>query len=275
MVSQYSWDSYYARDLQNLQDPSDSNENEHSTANPNFSDEDDDDSTAREGWFSDVNAPQKILRYLISSDFPLSPSNIQKMTNTHWPTVLDVGTGNGSMLFLLRDEPTPHAFSGSKMVGIDYSAPSVQLARKIAAHSPRTRDIEFKVHDIFQEGPEDAEGVSWWEPDGWDIVLDKGTFDAISLSSETVRNSDTGKDVRICELYPERVTRLVKKGGYLVVTSCNWTEEEVVRWFVETPHTRQEVRKEMEVSGRIKYSRFKFGGAEGQGVCTVCFQRKQ
>jgi hypothetical protein len=68
-------------------------------------------------------------------------------------------------------------------------------------------------------------------PDQWDLVLDKGTFDALCLSQEPV----TEKGGRLPSVvYPEQVARLVKEGGYFLITSCNFTQEEVVRrWTVE------------------------------------------
>ncbi len=65
--------------------------------------------------------------------------------------------------------------------------------------------------------------------DGFDVVLDKGTFDAISLSST---RDAAGR--RLCESYASRVVPFMKSGiGILVVTSCNWTEEELVCWFTD------------------------------------------
>lgn len=102
---------------------------------------------------------------------------------------------------------------------------------------------------------------------GFDIVLDKGTFDAISLA-------DDAKATRVCERYPAIARRLLRNGGFLVVTSCNWTEEELVKWFVGPgPADGEGCSDRLVVWGRVEYPRFRFGGQEGQGVCTVCFQR--
>ncbi|KAI5305410.1 hypothetical protein KEM55_009007, partial [Ascosphaera atra] len=109
---------------------------------------------------------------------------------------------------------------------------------------------------------------------GFDIALDKGTFDAISLSADEVEVSVGGGEEkvrrRICEVYPEISRRVVRFGGYLIVTSCNWTEEELVEWFTRG----QSEEDRLVVFDRVEYPKFRFGGHEGQGVCTVCFQRK-
>lgn len=127
-------------------------------------------------------------------------------------------------------------------------------------------DIRFEVWDVLASEGVGLERLDWFPDSGFDIVLDKGTFDAISLSEETVPGSESKE--RVCERYPAIAKRTVRKGGFLVVTSCNWTEEELIRWF-----TKDDDGVEVRVWGRVEYPRFRFGGMEGQGVCTVCFER--
>lgn len=157
------------------------------------------------------------------------------------------------MLFLLREEG---AFKG-KMVGVDYSEHSVMLCRKLAQNrdlgkSDGLQAVNFEVWDVM--GNEPLEGSC-----SFDVVLDKGTFDAVSLSQQTdIRGR------RLCEGYKDRVEDLVKEGGKLLVTSCNWTEAELKRWFRGGS---------LEAVGRIEYPVFSFGGQTGQSVCSVCFQK--
>lgn len=157
------------------------------------------------------------------------------------------------------------------MVGVDYAQKSVNLARKLwQNHVNESEDeslvdsIRFEQFDLLKD---DAAAQSWWPSTGFDLVLDKGTFDAISLSGETTRIAD--RDVRIVETYPGKVLRMIKPGGFLLITSCNWTEDEVVKWFTQTP----EVKDVLNVFGRVKYPTFQFGGHQGQGVASVCFQK--
>lgn len=143
-----------------------------------------------------------------------------------------------------------------------------------------TPEIRFEEWDILgstaqlsetgtpsSEPPPADQKLDWfpYETGGFDIVLDKGTFDAVSLS-------DDAKDTRVCERYPRIARRLVRAGGFVVVTSCNWTEEELVSWFVGGGHGQGE-NDRLVVWGRVEYPRFRFGGHEGQGVSTVCFRR--
>lgn len=172
------------------------------------------------------------------------------------------------MLALLRRG----GFRGG-MVGVDYSRGSVELARALHRPAPGSgstpeQSIRFEEWDILNAEPGD-----WFPEHGFDIVLDKGTFDAVSLSDE----GDGVK--RVCERYPRIAAGLVRRGGFLVVTSCNWTETELVRWFLPGSPGAGAVTSAggdtgvLEVWGRVEYPVFKFGGMEGQGVCTVCFQR--
>lgn len=216
------------------------------------------------------------------------------------------------MLALLRKKG---GFAG-RMVGVDYSAQSVELARELqgsrghAAYRTDSEDedgfdtdddeeeeeqegggtdfdaviqagrnapIQFEEWDILGSKASlspsgdtitpssDDETLPWfpYEQGGFDIVLDKGTFDAISLA-------DNAETSGVCERYPDIARRLLRRGGFLVVTSCNWTEEELVKWFTSTGASGLD---RLVVWGRVEYPRFRFGGQEGQGVCTVCFQR--
>lgn len=245
-----SWDEYYQNDIDN-------------------GDEDDDevDPSELESWFDDVGAPAKTLQYLTSDAFPLSA---QRETCT----VLDLGTGNGSTLFNLRLEGQ---YNGP-LVGIDYSEQSVQLANRlksrygaqlfeVVADSAKPASITFDVFNLITGTPQTT---SWWpqKDAGFDLVLDKGTFDAISLSSDRTDDGD-GTQRALCEVYPKRIAALIKPNGFLLLTTCNWTEDEIIAWFTVTPS----VRGTFVVYDRIKYRSFSFGGHKGQGVATVCFRK--
>ena len=112
--------------------------------------------------------------------------------------------------------------------------------------------MEFKQWDIM--------GEEKWMEGEFDLVLDKGTFDAVSLSGEV-----DGEGRKICEGYRARVEVLMKPGGRFLVTSCNWTEEELRSWFEG---------EELVYAGRIAYPKFSFGGKTGQSISSVCFRRE-
>jgi SAM-dependent methyltransferase len=200
---------------------------------------------------------------------------------------LDLGTGNGHMLFALREDENEcgERWVG-EMWGVDYSPTSVRLAKQI--NEVRKEDLgegerEGEGEGEGEEGEEggdeeeeqgyakvefrhwdllSAQADEEWLRDGFDVVLDKGTFDAISLMPA----STDGETAHPCEVYRERVVKLVKPGNFLFVTSCNWTKDELVSWLVTEGsgfHYHDEA----------KYPTFKFGGKTGQSVVTVVFKR--
>jgi len=170
------------------------------------------------------------------------------------------------------------------MLGIDYSQDSITLAEKIREErGDEYKDIKFKTIDFVRservksnlllreddhavdsketsvDGVEQAKEEEGEE--AWDVVLDKGTFDAISLSDETVHEQ------RLDEIYIQKVGEYVKEDtGILLITSCNWTEDELKSKFL--------AGGVLSFFGRIKYPSFTFGGATGSTIASVAFKRK-
>jgi EEF1A lysine methyltransferase 2 len=160
------------------------------------------------------------------------------------------------------------------MVGVDYSEQSVLLARKLWKQYSTSvlqvdgvkpeSSISFEVYDLIRDDPATS---PWWpyREGGFDLVLDKGTFDAISLSSETVMEAG-GR--RLFEIYPAKIAGMIRPGGFFLITSCNWTQDEVIRWF-----TTGDLRELLTIYHVIKYPTFQFGGQTGQGVVSICFRK--
>ncbi|EKG17122.1 Methyltransferase type 12 [Macrophomina phaseolina MS6] len=213
-------------------------------------------------WFSDAGAEERMLSYLddLADDWKLVKGDDEEgaQAEADSTSFLDLGTGNGHLLFALRDE----GWRGH-MVGVDYSAKSVELARQIGrqrragGQSEHVLDVRFEEWDILGQEPEKE-----WLGDGFDVVLDKGTFDAISLSAET-----DAQGRRIFESYREKVEPLIKPGGLLLITSCNWTADELKSWFVVEGGL-------LEYEDKIHYPSFTFGGKTGSKVCSLCFRKK-
>lgn len=139
----------------------------------------------------------------------------------------------------------------------------------ISAPAPRGGKVDFMVWDVLA-GPLDAvrSETNGENGDGgtagWDVVLDKGTFDAVSLSNQ---RDEAGR--RICEGYRDRVLQLLRPGGVFLVTSCNWTEEELKGWFEGESREGR-----MRMVERVEYRSFSFGGVKGQTISTVCFMKE-
>jgi SAM-dependent methyltransferase len=227
-------------------------------------------------WFDDSAAEDKVVEFL---DGKIWEENLLgegvKKRNCSF---LDLGMGNGHFLFRLRESEEDGEFDeygdgvrekdiwGGRMLGVDYSKKSVEFARRIAANKGFDetekvgRKIEFEHWDIMTQHPTSSILNINERGNGWDVVHDKGTFDAISLSEE---KDERGR--RICEGYKERVVPLIKEGGILLITSCNWTEEELNSWFKGD---------ELEVVERIQYRSFSFGGRKGQTISSVCYRKQ-
>lgn len=89
----------------------------------------------------------------------------------------------------------------------------------------------------------------------FELLLDKGTFDAISLSGNQ-------KDR---EYYASTAAHFLRQGSDLLLTSCNWTEPELTTIFEE---------HDLLVADRLAYPTFSFGGQAGSRVCTVLLRHK-
>ncbi|KAF8554476.1 S-adenosyl-L-methionine-dependent methyltransferase [Imleria badia] len=185
--------------------------------------------------------------------------------STARPNVLDVGMGNGHLLFAMVEA----GYDASGLTGIDYSQGSVDLSTAIAKQrdedgdEERTyADVTFAVCDFLDPespiSPPRAESTS----DGvWDLVLDKGTFDAISLMDKDARG------VAPLDKYVPRVAGLLRPGGHFLITSCNFTEDELTQK-VATQGSG------LEYKGSIPYKKFTFGGKSGSSYATVAFQKQ-
>ena len=135
--------------------------------------------------------------------------------STTRPSVLDVGTGNGHLLFAMADA----GYDPSRLTGIDYSQGSVDLCIAIAKERDDGKekhtyqDITFVACDFLDPvSPVPMPREESTDEGVWDLVLDKGTFDAISLMDKDVEgNAPLGK-------YVPRVAKLLKPGGHFLIT---------------------------------------------------------
>ncbi|KAK4541402.1 hypothetical protein LTR36_008003 [Oleoguttula mirabilis] len=228
-----SWDAAYSREIRNHDEDAD------------------DEGTV---WFSESGAEEAILEQLDALEEQgmlrraLNASSGQKPS-----TFLDLGTGNGHLLFSLCEEDEEGKCWNGEMFGIDYSAISVQLARRIAS-TKAADSVRFDKWDLLSEPP------GAWLRDGFDVVLDKGTFDAISLMPHS------GSLRHPCDVYREKVVPLIVPGGLFVITSCNWTKDELLDWL--TPQDG-----ELQYYSEAKYPTFTFGGHTGQSIVTVVLRK--
>ncbi|SCV73538.1 BQ2448_7464 [Microbotryum intermedium] len=169
--------------------------------------------------------------------------------------LLDLGTGNGQLLFRFSEE------GYASLTGIDYSPSSIELAQSILSTSeqdPRP-SINFFVADVLSAEPD-----SRLNDQGWKVLFDKGTYDAVCLNDEV----DPKQGKRIGELYPMAVARLLDQGAFFLITSCNWTRAELEKAFITAE------------TGLIFHSfvprpSFSFGGSPGSSITTIAFQKNK
>lgn len=153
------------------------------------------------------------LRTLIHlCDIRFGEESVQKMVQ--WvcdhvtdpqSSIVDLGCGNGHLLLELAAE------GYKNLHGIDYSEAAITLAKSVA----QQREYGFIKYDTVDllAGTWDAQ---------FDVILDKGTFDAISLNPEL-------PDAR--QKYVSAVRKIIKPQGLVLITSCNWTQDELVKLF--------------------------------------------
>lgn len=173
---------------------------------------------------------------------------------------VDLGTGNGHLLFEMYEEfeqelnqPVECHFTG-----IDYSPESIEFADKINHRKYQEQNFDFKQVDLLDPQNEFLQK----NLQQFDILLDKGTLDAIALNQDPLEAFD-GKIGM--EVYAHQIKRLMHSGSILLITSCNFTEDELIK--IITQDT------DLKVWDKIEYPSFEFGGAKGSTICSLAFKR--
>ncbi|KAG6853987.1 hypothetical protein C0991_011850 [Blastosporella zonata] len=131
------------------------------------------------------------------------------------PSTVEIGSGNGTLLFALAEA----GYATSHLSGIDYSAGAVKLAQSVA--TTRKLDVTFNISNFLQDDPPLLPHMKPIPEGVWDLVLDKGTFDAIALGDKDENGNSPAAN------YPGRVAQILKPGGCFLITSCNFTDEEL------------------------------------------------
>lgn len=176
-----------------------------------------------EVWFGEDIA-DRIVKWM--------EENIQKSNR-----ILDVGCGNGMLLVQLSRA------CYTNLNGIDYSGDAITLAKEVASHYQA--DVSYSVGDILHDGICNSS----------DVILDKGTYDAISLSKDARKER---------ELYITNIHKHLTDDGVLVLTSCNWTKDELTLQF----------NSHFYLHDVIPTPQFKFGGSVGSVVSCIVFKKK-
>lgn len=201
----------------------------------NFDENEDD---TGECWFNESDAENKMCDFIF-----------EKLEHIQKTKVCDLGTGNGHLLFQLYED----GLRGN-LIGVDYSETSVEFAKKVA--EKKGYEVTFERSDILRSDDQFlAQNI-----EAFDLVLDKGTLDAIALSDETYEGGLTG-----FQTYPKNIVKLIKKRGILLITSCNFTQEEICKHFTSSG--------DFKIFGNVDYPVIEFGGVKGSTICTVAFEK--
>ncbi|XP_069755830.1 EEF1A lysine methyltransferase 2 isoform X2 [Narcine bancroftii] len=183
-------------------------------------------SETSEVWFG-KESMDRIRRWLEEQNIPKHAA------------LLDIGTGNGVLLIELAK------VGFTNLSGIDYSASAVELAKAVTKKEELS--LKLQVADFLHPFP----CLSHYE-----ICIDKGTFDAISLSYEHPEEK--------LRRYHQSLLKVLRNGGLFLITSCNWTKEELVNHFSEG----------LELQEELSTPKFQFGGKTGSTVTVLVFKRK-
>ncbi|KAH8384763.1 hypothetical protein KR093_007897 [Drosophila rubida] len=180
-------------------------------------------------WF-DEGSQQRIVDWILK----------QEAVDKQSARVIDLGCGNGMFLIALANEQF------TQLTGVDYSPKAIKFATCIA--KDQSLDIKYDVADLTQSEPPSL-GT-------YHIVHDKGTYDAVSLS-------ENPKEMRTN--YLKTVVQLLHdENSLFIITSCNWTRDELLVSFEEffTEHCT------------IPTPTFKFGGKVGTVVTSMVFKKR-
>lgn len=163
--------------------------------------------------------------------------------------MVDVGCGNGHFCLSLAGKGYETIF------GLDYSDSAVKLASALAQKED-VMSVKYMSGDLLN--PESI------VPLDADVVIDKGTFDAICLGSvDPLPEEFISKTDYFARLYVQSVRKMSKSSHTFIITSCNWTEDELCKVFSKEGYNR---------IGSISHPSFAFGGSSGSTVSTVIFR---
>ncbi|KAK8387559.1 hypothetical protein O3P69_018239 [Scylla paramamosain] len=179
-------------------------------------------------WFED--SVDRLLEWILDTDLITTQSSI-----------IDIGCGNGAFLLNLAAE------GFTSLHGIDYSQKAVELAQAIAAQ--KEMNISYKKVDLVNCN-EESLAIEY------DVCHDKGTYDAVSLCPDDPSSKRAA--------YMKAIHRMTRKNGLFIITSCNWTQEELSEQFSDY----------FIVEHIIPMPTFMFGGKVGSRVSSVVFKKK-
>ncbi|ODM97963.1 Protein-lysine N-methyltransferase mettl10 [Orchesella cincta] len=181
-------------------------------------------------WFGE-DIMYKVVNYLSDCHLVTEESKI-----------VDLGCGNGVMILELARE------GFKNLTGLDYSENAIELSKTLV--TTNEHDATFKMANLLEEPDKLDLGK-------YDVCLDKGTFDAISLCPDLPQSEARAK-------YFTNVVNLMTEQSIFILTSCNWTTPELISMSADY----------LKVQETIPTPQFMFGGKCGNVVSIVVFNKK-
>ncbi|KAK3103140.1 hypothetical protein FSP39_016764 [Pinctada imbricata] len=160
--------------------------------------------------------------------------------------IIDVGCGNGVLLVELAQR------GYTDLVGVDYSEGAIKLAKSIT-ESEGIQGVEYQVVDLLSDNARDKYTCL---SRVYRACIDKGTYDAVSLMPEG--------DKAARRSYIHTIKSIMRKDGLFIITSCNWTKDQLMMSFIDDFVLHDEIRTPS----------FKFGGQVGNTVTSLIFKLK-
>lgn len=151
-------------------------------------------------------------------------------------------------------------------IGMGYAVTDHQPDYSILDHS--IAKLQFVTYDFVQNS---ILGMTKLLATKFDIVHDKGTFDAVALSV----------DQQKLELYKAHAMEIINKDGFFIITSCNFTADELKQQFQDCKcffnrgkHNHGSLTlfltlQDFTVFHELEYPTFEFGGSKGSTFCTM------
>jgi len=138
----------------------------------------------------------------------------------------------------------------TNLTGVDYSLGAIQLATSIAVEEQV--NIKYLVCDVLNTSETDT----LFNDLKFNVCLDKGTYDAISLNPT---------DALGCQAkYINNISSLLSSDGVFIICSCNWTKSELLNQFTN----------KFEFVESLPAPSFSFGGQSGNTVTTLVFRAR-
>ncbi|TRY55382.1 hypothetical protein DNTS_034403 [Danionella cerebrum] len=154
-----------------------------------------------------------------------------------------LGTKEYVLTKLLLSSKARHGFSN--LTGVDYSKAAIELTENI---------LEVQGLNNVTVQMEDFLNLST-EMKSFDVCIDKGTFDAISLSPEDREEAK--------KRYVASLRTVMRPNSFFIITSCNWTKEQLLQIF----------KHGLELVHELPTPLFQFGGVTGNTVTALVFKR--